>query len=180
MLIAFLIWGAMTTVVVVAVGALAVIGFVVEAPTEFPEEFGTEVTFRPTHPIVTELNRHTIPGLQGKEGRVVSVEFPGGIHVGPHRHPGAIFAHVLQGTVTSQAEGSAPQQHEAGDTWFEAPMELYVSADNPGWETAKVLVFDLAEGGEPVQFFEPSGNAVTRRSSPQAGIESALTATQHA
>lgn len=40
-------------------------------------------------------------------------------------------------------------------------MELYVSVDNQGWETAKVLVFDLAEAGEPVQFFEPSGNGAT-------------------
>lgn len=179
MLIALLIGVVMSAILVIGVGLLGLIGFVAEAPKEFPQEFGTEATPPPTHPIVTELSRHTVPGLQGKEGRVLSVEFPGGVHVGPHRHPGAIFAHVVQGTVTSHAESSPPQQHKTGDTWFEAPMELYAYVDNQGWETAKVLVFDLTDAGESVQFFEPPGNGATTYPNPRAGSELTLIATQH-
>ena len=179
MVIAFAIWIVMMTVLVLVVGFLGLVGFVAAAPKKFPEEFGTEATRPPTHPIVTELSRHTIPGLKGTEGRVLSVEFPGGVHVGPHRHPGATFAHVLQGTVISQAESSPPQHHNAGDTWFGAPMELYMSVDNQGWQPAKMLVFDLADASEPAQFFEPSRNGATTYANLRAGSELTLIATQH-
>lgn len=153
MLIAFLIWGAMTTIVVVVGGVLALLGFVTHAPQEFPEEFGTK-TPPPTHPVVTELCRHEIPGVHGTEGRVLMVELPPGVHGNPHRHPRALFAHVLQGTVMSTSEDAPPQQHGPGDTWFELPMRLTLRESNEGWETAKLLIFDLAAHGQPLKFAE--------------------------
>jgi quercetin dioxygenase-like cupin family protein len=179
MLIAFLICGVMTTIVVVVGGLLGVIGFVLEAPKEFPEEFGIK-TPPPTLPIVTELCRHEIPGVHGKEGRVLMVELPSGVHGNPHRPPGTLFAHVLQGTVMSTSNDAPAQQYGPGDTWFEPPMQFGVWDSNEGLETAKLLVFDLTEPDQPMQFFEPDEE---NRSVPypktRAQVESSLTPSGH-
>lgn len=58
-------------------------------------------------------------------------------------------------------------------------MELYMSVDNQGWETAKMLIFDLADAGGPAQFFEPSGDGTTTDANPRAGSELPLTTTPH-
>jgi quercetin dioxygenase-like cupin family protein len=108
--------------------------------------------------IVTEIARWPVGGLEGKEGRFVTVEFPPRAYTPPHRHPGWMFVWVLEGKVVSQMEGDAPREYGPGDSWYEGRDHLHLHAGNDSPDRpAKILVFYLTEPGQPVLVFGKSG-----------------------
>src|SRR5262249_59714229 len=59
--------------------------------------------------------------IDGKEARVSVLEVsygPGGF-TPPHRHPGAVFGHVLEGELETQLQGRPLRKLKAGDTCSE-------------------------------------------------------------
>jgi quercetin dioxygenase-like cupin family protein len=71
--------------------------------------------------------------IDGKEARVSVVEVswsPGG-STPPHRHPGAVFGHVLEGEFETQLEGQPLQKLKVGDTFYEPTMKLHSVSRNP-------------------------------------------------
>jgi quercetin dioxygenase-like cupin family protein len=106
--------------------------------------------------IVTEIAKWPVEGLEGdKEGRILTVEIPPGVHAPPHRHPGWQFIHVLEGEVVSQMEGEPARVYEPGEVWYETRDHLHVDIGNDSPDTwAKILVFYLTEPGQPVLVFE--------------------------
>ena len=105
--------------------------------------------------VVTEMGRWDVQGLDGKEGRLVTVEFPPGAHTPAHRHPGWQWIWVLEGTVVSQMEGEEPHQYGPGEAWFEPREHLHLDAGNDsGDRSAKLLVFYLTEPGSPLTVLE--------------------------
>jgi quercetin dioxygenase-like cupin family protein len=105
--------------------------------------------------IVTEIAAWPIEGLEGKEGRMLTVEIPPGLHAPPHRHPGWQFIHVLEGRVISQMEGEPAREYGPGEVWYEPRNRLHVDVGNDSPDTwTKVLVFYLTEPGQPVTVFE--------------------------
>ena len=104
---------------------------------------------------VTEIAKWPLDGLEGKEGRILTVEIPPGVHAPPHRHPGWQFIHVLEGKVISQMEGEPAREYEPGEVWYEPRNHLHMDIGNDSADTwAKILVFYLTEPGQPVLVFE--------------------------
>lgn len=71
--------------------------------------------------------------IDGKDARVSIVEVsmtPGG-STPPHRHPGAVFGHVLEGEFETQLEGQPVQKLKVGDTFYEPTMALHAVSRNP-------------------------------------------------
>ena len=71
--------------------------------------------------------------IDGKEARVSAIEVsygPGGF-TPPHRHPGAVFGHVLEGELEAQLEGQPLRKLKAGDTFYEPTMSLHRVSRNP-------------------------------------------------
>ena len=104
---------------------------------------------------VTEVAKWLLDGMEGKEGRILTVEYPPCMHAPPHRHPGWQFIYVLEGKVISQMEGEEPREYEAGQAWYEARDHLHLDIGNDSPDAwAKIAVFYLTEPGQPVLLLE--------------------------
>jgi quercetin dioxygenase-like cupin family protein len=98
------------------------------------------------------LMTQALPRDVGTEARVLRVDLPPGAESPPHRHPGAIFAYVLEGEVESAVDDGEPRTFRRGETWYEAPGQLHRVSRNPGGTgAASLLVFFLTEPGRPVR-----------------------------
>lgn len=99
--------------------------------------------------------------MEGKEGRILMVEYPPGVHTPAHRHPGWQFIYVLEGTVVHQMEGEEAREYEPGEVWYEVRDHLHLDIGNDSSDAwAKILVFYLTEPGQPVLVpEETSGSA---------------------
>jgi quercetin dioxygenase-like cupin family protein len=106
------------------------------------------------HSIITEVGRWPLDGLEGRELRLLTVEYPPGVHTPPHRHPGWQLIYVLRGQVTSQMEGETSQTYVAGQHWFEPREHLHLDAGNDTNEGALILVSYITEPGQPVLISE--------------------------
>ena len=53
---------------------------------------------------VTELMTHELPGIDGKEGTIIMVEYPPGGSDAEHRHNASTFVYVLEGAVVMQVK----------------------------------------------------------------------------
>jgi quercetin dioxygenase-like cupin family protein len=109
--------------------------------------------------VVSELGTWPLQGLEGKEVRLLTVEYGPGVHTPPHRHPGWQLIYVLEGPVVSHMEGEQRRQYETGEWWYEPREHLHLDAGNDGEGKAKILVFYLTEPGEPVLIPEPGGGS---------------------
>src|SRR3954451_5308953 len=71
--------------------------------------------------------------IDGKEARVSVLGVPDGpgASTPPHRHPGAVFGHVLEGELEAQLEGQPLRKLKAGDTFYEPTMALHSVSRNP-------------------------------------------------
>ncbi len=68
-------------------------------------------------------------GIDGKAARasVLEVSYGPGGFTPPHRHPGAVLGHVLEG----ELEGRPLREPKAGDTFYEPTMALHSVSRNP-------------------------------------------------
>ena len=93
--------------------------------------------------------------IEGKEGRILTVEIPPGVHAPVHRHPGWQFVYVLEGNVVHQMEGEEAREYEPSQVWYEARDRLHQNIGNPSPDIwTKLLVFYLTEPGQPVLVLE--------------------------
>ncbi|WP_438007838.1 cupin domain-containing protein [Sorangium sp. So ce321] len=100
---------------------------------------------------VTTLLTEPLADAPGLEARVLTVELPPGSSSPAHRHPGQVFAYVLQGAVLTGLDGQAPVRYTQGQTWSEAPGQVHSASQNESpTAPAKLLVFFVTEPGEPV------------------------------
>ena len=68
----------------------------------------------------------------------------------PHKHPGPVFAYVLEGRVENQVDPEEPKRYSAGDYWYEPAMHTHRAFTNlSDTEEAKVLVFMVTPKGKP-------------------------------
>ena len=115
-----------------------------------------------TTAIVTEVANWPIDGMENKEGRILTVEYPPGVHAPAHRHLGWQFVYVLEGKVAHQMEGEPAREYEAGQAWYEARDHLHLRIGNDSSDAwAKILVFYLTEPSQPVLVFEKEGERDT-------------------
>ena len=99
---------------------------------------------------VTPLLSKDLAGIAGKEGAVVTVEYPPGLSSAAHRHNANTFVYVLEGSVVMQVKGGKEVTLGPGQTFYESPDDIHsVSKNASATQPAKFLVFFVKEKGAP-------------------------------
>ncbi len=100
---------------------------------------------------VTQLISETLPDLPGKEGVMITVEYPPGGSDPIHRHNADVFVYVLEGSVVMQLRGGEETTLTPGQTFHEGPNDVHVVSRNASaTEPAKFVVFFVKDIGAPV------------------------------
>ena|ERR1700743_2143112 len=101
---------------------------------------------------VSPVMQQTIPEAPAKTVLLATVTYAPGQASTPHKHPGSIFAYVLEGSVESQLEGAPARIYRTGEAWYEPPGAHHVVSRNASkTRPAKLLVFAVTSGHEPIK-----------------------------
>ncbi len=100
---------------------------------------------------VKQLFSKDLTDLAGKEGLVITVEYPPGSSDPIHRHNGHAFVYVLEGTIVMQVRGGKEVTLTPGQTFYEGPNDVHVVGRNASkTKPAKFVVFLVKNKGAPV------------------------------
>jgi quercetin dioxygenase-like cupin family protein len=100
---------------------------------------------------VRQLMMEPLAGIDGQMGAVLLVEYSPGASSKPHRHPGHVFAYVLDGAVVSEVYPGQPIKYTKGQMWYEPPMHTHrISRNASESAPAKLVVFMIIEKGQPL------------------------------
>jgi quercetin dioxygenase-like cupin family protein len=99
---------------------------------------------------VTELLSKDLTNL-GKEGLMITVEYPPGGLDPIHRHNAHGFIYVLEGSIVMQVRGGKETIVTPGQTFYEDPDDVHVVGRNASkTKPAKFVVFFVKDKGAPV------------------------------
>jgi len=99
---------------------------------------------------VTPLLTKELTGASGKEGMMLTVEYPPGASSTKHRHNAHTFVYVLEGSIVMQVEGGKEMTLGPGQTFYESPDDVHtVSKNASDSKPAKFLVFFVKDKGAP-------------------------------
>ena len=100
---------------------------------------------------VSPLMSKDLADFPGKEGLMISVEYPPGASDPIHRHNAHAFLYVLEGTIVMQVKGGEPVTLTPGQTFYEGPSDVHIVGRNASnTKPAKFIVFLLKDKGAPV------------------------------
>ena len=100
---------------------------------------------------VTQLLSNDLTDIPGKEGLMITVEYPPGSADPIHRHNAHAFVYVLEGTIVMQVRGRKEVTLTAGQTFYEGPNDVHVVGRNASkTKPAKFVVFLVKDKGAPV------------------------------
>ena len=100
---------------------------------------------------VTQLMSKDLTNLPGKEGLMITVEYPPGSSDPIHRHNAHAFVYVLEGSIMMQVRGGKEVTLTPGQTFYEGPEDVHVIGRNASQtKPAKFLVFFVKDKGAPV------------------------------
>jgi quercetin dioxygenase-like cupin family protein len=100
---------------------------------------------------VTDLMSKDMPNLPGKEGLMITVDYPPGSSDPIHRHNANAFVYVLEGSIVMQVKGGKEVTLTPGQTFYEGPDDVHVIGRNASkTDPAKFVVFLVKEKGAPV------------------------------
>jgi quercetin dioxygenase-like cupin family protein len=100
---------------------------------------------------VAELMSKDLTNLPGKEGLMITVEYPPGSVDPIHRHNAHAFVYVLEGSIVMQVRGSKEVTLTPGQTFYEGPDDVHVVGRNASQtKPAKFVVFLVKDKGAPV------------------------------
>jgi quercetin dioxygenase-like cupin family protein len=100
---------------------------------------------------VTELMSKDLTNLPGKEGLMITVEYPPGSSDPIHRHNAHAFVYVLEGSIVMQVKGGKEVTLSPGQTFYEGPDDVHIVGRNASnTKPAKFVVFLVKEKGAPV------------------------------
>src|SRR5262245_22042325 len=104
-----------------------------------------------THePKVTAVLSKDLTDIPGKEGVVLTVEYPPGGSDPVHRHNAHGFIYVLEGSIVMQVKGGKETILTPGQTFYEGPDDVHVVGRNASkTKPAKFLVFFVKDKGAP-------------------------------
>ena len=108
-------------------------------------------TLTAQQPTVTSLMSKDLTEIPGREVLMITVEYaPGGADP-IHRHNAHGFIYVLEGSIVMQVKGGKEVTLTPGQTFYEAPDDVYVVGRNASsTKPAKFLVFLVKNKGAPV------------------------------
>src|SRR5580704_14270689 len=100
---------------------------------------------------VTELMSKDLTNLPGKEGLMITVEYPPGSVDPIHRHNAHGFIYVLEGSIVMQVRGGKEVTVTPGQTFYEGPDDVHVVGRNASkTKPAKFVVFFVKGKGAPL------------------------------
>ena len=109
------------------------------------------VTLEPKEAKVTPLFSKDLPDVPGKEGVMITVEYPPGSSDPIHRHNAHAFVYVLEGSIVMQLRGGKEVTLTPGQTFYEGPSDIHVVGRNASQtKPAKFVVFLVKDKGAPV------------------------------
>ena len=100
---------------------------------------------------VREMLSKDLGNIPGKEGLMITVEYPPGASDPIHRHNAHAFVYVLEGSIVMQVKGGQEVTLTPGQTFYEGPDDVHVVGRNASQtEPAKFVVFLVKDRGAPV------------------------------
>ncbi len=109
------------------------------------------VTLEPKDAKVTPLLSKDLTDFPGKEGLMITVEYPPGASDPIHRHNAHAFVYVLEGSIVMQVRGGKEVTLTPGQTFYEGPSDVHVVGRNASQtKSAKFVVFLVKDKGAPV------------------------------
>lgn len=100
---------------------------------------------------VTELMSKDLTSFPGKEGLMITVEYPPGSKDPIHRHNAYGFIYVLEGSIVMQVRGGKETTLTPGQTFYEGPDDVHVIGRNVSQtKPAKFVVFFVKDKGAPI------------------------------
>ena len=100
---------------------------------------------------VTQLMSKDLTEFPGKEGLMITVEYPPGSSDPIHRHNAHAFVYVLEGSMVMQVRGGKQVTLTPGQTFYEGPNDVHVVGRNASkTKPAKFVVFLVKDKGAPV------------------------------
>ncbi|MGO4222409.1 cupin domain-containing protein [Lysobacter sp. TAF61] len=115
---------------------------------------GSALAQHPAHPapgpVVKPVLTKALPEYPGKEGLVLTVDYPPGGSSPLHHHDAYAFVYVIEGSVVMAVKGGKEVTLTAGQSWSEAPGDIHtVSRNASNDKPAKFVVFLLKDAGKP-------------------------------
>jgi quercetin dioxygenase-like cupin family protein len=109
------------------------------------------VTLEPKDAKVTSLFSKDLTDFPGKEGLMITVEYPPGSSDPIHRHNAHAFVYVLEGSIVMQVRGGKEVTLTPGQTFYEGPSDVHIVGRNASQtKPAKFVVFLVKDKGAPV------------------------------
>ena len=100
---------------------------------------------------VTQLMSKDLTDCPGKEGVMITVEYPPGHTDEIHRHNSYAFVYVLEGSVVMQVRGGREVTLTPGQTFYEGPDDVHVLGRNVSkTKPAKFVVFFVKNKGAAI------------------------------
>ncbi len=100
---------------------------------------------------VTPLFSKDLADFPGKEGLMITVEYPPGSTDPIHRHNAHGFIYVLEGSIVMQVRGGKEVTLTPGQTFYEGPDDVHVVGRNASQtKPAKFVVFFVKDKGAPI------------------------------
>ena len=97
---------------------------------------------------VTQLMSKDLANIPGKEGLMITVEYPPGSSDPIHRHNANAFIYVLEGSIVMQVRGGKETTLTPGQSFYEGPNDVHVVGRNASkTKPAKFVVVLLKNKG---------------------------------
>ena len=91
---------------------------------------------------VMQVLSKDLTDFPGKEGLMITVEYPPGSSDPIHRHNAHAFVYVLEGSIVMQVRGGKEVTLTPGQTFYEGPSDVHVVGRNASQtKPAKFVVF---------------------------------------
>ena len=102
-------------------------------------------------PKVTQVLSKDLIDVPGKEGLMLTVEYPPGGSDPIHRHNAHAFVYVLEGSVVMQVRGGKEVTLTPGQTFYEGPDDVHVLGRNASkTKPAKFVAFFVKNKSAPI------------------------------
>src|SRR6266403_1473643 len=106
---------------------------------------------QPKEAKVTPLFSKDLADFPGKEGLMITVDYPPGSTDPIHRHNAHGFIYVLEGSIVMQVRGGKEVTLTPGQTYYEGPEDVHVVGRNASQtKPAKFVVFFVKDKGAPI------------------------------
>ena len=99
----------------------------------------------------TQLMSKDLTMCPGKEGVMITVEYPPGSSDPIHRHNAHAFVYVLEGSIVMRVSSGKEVTLTPGETFYEGPDDVHLVGRNASkTKPAKFVVFLVKDKGAPI------------------------------